>query len=177
MRTVVLYAGMSLDGFIADRDGGVGWMGGQDENADGQAAYSAFIKDVDTVVMGWNTYHQVTGELSPGAWPYGGMTTYVITHRGGTSTEAVKFTAESPCALVRRLKRKKGKTIWICGGADVVRQVMGDDLIDRFQISVIPTILGGGTRLFSTLEQERKLRLLETRSGSGIVELLYERRA
>ena len=56
------------------------------------------------------------------------------------------------------------------------QQLMRADLIDRFQISSIPTILGGGVRLFGNLEQERELRLLETRSDNGIVELIYEQR-
>ena len=30
MRRIVLYLGMSLDGFVADRAGGVDWMEGQD---------------------------------------------------------------------------------------------------------------------------------------------------
>ena len=176
MRKVVLYIGMSLDGYIAGTDGNVDWMSGQEENADTQDTYSEFIKEVDTVIMGWNTYHQVTTELSPDVWPYEGMTTYVVTHRGGESAEKIKFTEESPCELVHRLKQKEGKTIWICGGADIAQQLMRADLIDRFQISIIPTILGGGVRLFGNLEQERELRLLETQSDNGIVELIYEQR-
>lgn len=117
MRKVVLYIGMSLDGFIAGPDGGVDWMSRQEENADAQDAYSAFIKTVDTVIMGGNTYRQVATELSPGVWPYREMTTYVVTRRGSSSTGEIRFTAESPCALVRRLRQDEGKSIWICGGA------------------------------------------------------------
>ena len=84
MRTVVLYIGMSLDGFIAGPDGNVDWMGGgQDGAAESGDAYSRFLRDVDTVVMGWNTYHQITAELSPGVWPYEGLTAYVVTHGEG----------------------------------------------------------------------------------------------
>jgi len=176
MRKVVLYIGMSLDGYIAGPDGNVDWMSGQDGVEETTDTYSEFIKEVDTVVMGWNTYHQITTELSPGVWPYEGMTTYVVTHRGGEPAEKIKFTDESLCELVRRLKQKEGKTIWICGGANIVWQLMEADMIDRFQISIIPTIWGGGVRLFGDLEQERKLQLIQTRNENGIVELIYERR-
>lgn len=58
MRKTILYIAMSLDGYIADENGGVDWLAGQgagEENAD---TYSEFIKRIDTVVMGWNTYAQ-----------------------------------------------------------------------------------------------------------------------
>lgn len=59
---------MSLDGYIADSKGGVDWLNGQgndDENID---TYSEFTKTIDTILMGWNTYHQIVTELSPEEW-------------------------------------------------------------------------------------------------------------
>ena len=53
---------------------------------------------------------------------------------------------------------------------------MEEDLIDRYHISVIPTILGSGIRLFGALEEARRLRLLNTQASDGIVELIYRRR-
>ncbi len=53
---------------------------------------------------------------------------------------------------------------------------MKADLIDRYYISVIPTILGEGIRLFGEMEKERKLSLVGTQNYNGIVELIYERR-
>ena len=51
MRNVVLYTAMSLDGYLADRDGGVGWLSGQDPNAEDPDTYASFIRDVDTVLI------------------------------------------------------------------------------------------------------------------------------
>lgn len=65
MRKVSLYIAMSLDGYIADRNGSVDWLNGQDGDTENIDTYSTFIKDMDTVIMGWNTYHQITTELSP----------------------------------------------------------------------------------------------------------------
>ena len=67
MREVVLFIAMSLDGYIADEQGGVEWLRGQDPGAADPDSYADFIRDVDTVVMGWNTYHQIMTELSPEA--------------------------------------------------------------------------------------------------------------
>lgn len=68
MKKISLFIAMSLDGYIADSKGSVDWLarqGNEDENVD---AYSEFVKDIDTVIMGWNTYHQIVTELSPKEW-------------------------------------------------------------------------------------------------------------
>ena len=80
MRKVVLFIAMSLDGYIADSEGGVGWLKGQDEDEGDGDVYTSFLRDVDTVIMGWNTYHQVVTELSPSEWVYAGLTSCIITH-------------------------------------------------------------------------------------------------
>lgn len=177
MRKVVLFIAMSLDGCIADENGKVDWLTGQDPDGEMLDTYSQFVQGVDTVLMGWNTYHQVVTELSPDAWPYEGLHTYVFTHRPQASGEEVSFTEEPPCALVRRLKEEPGRDIWICGGADIVNQLMKEDLIDRYHISLIPTILGGGKKLFASRPGAIPLKLLNTQSYNGITDLIYERRS
>ena len=57
MRRVVLFIAMSLDGYIADETGGVEWLTGQGEDAESADSYGTFEKSVDTVIMGWRTYH------------------------------------------------------------------------------------------------------------------------
>ena len=81
MRKTILYIAMSLDGYIADKNGSVDWLTGQGTDEENVDTYSEFVKDIDTVVMGWNTYAQVITELSPGKWPYENLTSYIITHR------------------------------------------------------------------------------------------------
>lgn len=177
MRKVVLFIAMSLDGYIADQDGKVDWLGGQDANEETFDSYGAFIKDVDTVIMGWNTYHQIVTELSPSEWVYAGLTSHVITHRELPSTEEILFTQSSPCDLVEALRELPGKKIWICGGANIIQQLVKADLIDEYYISVIPTLLGSGTRLFEAGANKLPLKLEDTRNYNGIVDLIYTRRA
>ena len=176
MRKVTLFIAMSLDGYIADKDGGVDWLNGQEEDGENMDTYSEFIKTIDTIIIGWNTYHQLTSELSPEEWVYPEQVSFVITHREIPSTERIRFTSESPCDLVKRLREEEGNGIWICGGASIVRQLMETDLIDTLHISVIPTLLGDGVRLFGPLEKEQKLRLVKTQSYNGITDLVYEKR-
>lgn len=176
MRTVTLYIAMSLDGYIADQEGRVDWLMGQEPGQDDMVSYTEFIKEIDTVMMGWTTYHQIVTELSPDAWAYRGMDTYVMTHREMPEQEEIRFTGEDICSLLRRLKQEDGYGIWICGGASIVQPLIAADLIDRYHISVIPTILGDGIKLFGTVKEEIKLRCVDTRTYNGITDLVYERR-
>lgn len=176
MRKTILFIAMSLDGYIADEAGSVDWLSGQSAEEEGGDSYAEFIKGIDTVIMGWNTYHQVTTELSPDLWPYEGMLTYVLTHRKAEHPEAVSFTEEAPEKLLERLRAEEGKDIWICGGAKTAQALIRAKQIDRYFISVIPTILGGGIRLFEESGEEQKLRLVRTYSYNGITDLVYERR-
>lgn len=109
MRKVTLYIAVSLDGYIADNRGKVDWLNGQDRETENIDTYSAFIQDIDTVVMGWKTYHQVATELSPDEWVYATLTSYIITHRACPSTETLKFVQEDPCEAVRRLPDRTRK--------------------------------------------------------------------
>ena len=175
-RKTVLFIAMSLDGYIADVNGGVDWLSGQGNEEENRDTYSEFIRDVDTVIMGWNTYEQIVTELSPDEWVYQDLTTYVVTHRVCDSSEQIWFTGENPADLLKRLKGQTGKKIWICGGANLILQLEKEDLIDEYDISIIPTLLGNGIRLFENEGKERKLRLRQAQTYNGITELIYERR-
>ena len=74
---------------------------------------------------------------------------------------------------MRRLKRQPGKSIWICGGANIIQPLIRENLIDEYDISIIPTLLGSGIRLFGESDRELRLHLLQERSSNGITELLY----
>lgn len=176
MKKVVLFIAMSLDGYIADSKGGVDWLNGQGNDEEDIDTYSEFIKTIDTILMGWNTYHQIVTELSPNEWVYNGATTYVITHKEHISSEKIRFVNTDPVGLVKRLKGEDGKDVWICGGADLVQQFVNEDLIDRYHITVVPVLLGSGIRLFENGKDKIYLRLLDTQSYNGMTELIYERR-
>lgn len=110
--------------------------------------YYEFVRDIDTVIMGWNTYHQIVTELSPDEWIYKDMLSIVMTHRDILPGENIRFVNGDICELVLSLKNSEGGGIWICGGAGVIGPLVRSNLIDRYHISVIPVILGDGIRLF-----------------------------
>lgn len=176
MRKVKLFIAMSVDGYIADKNGGVAFLQGHEGCLENESTYSEFIKNIDTVLMGWNTYNQIITELSPDNWVYDNLLTYVFTHREQQDSDKIIFTSDNLEELIKKLKGVEGKDIWICGGADLVQQAISSDVIDEYLISIIPTILGNGIKLFSQNDAEHKLKLINTITNNGIVELNYIRR-
>ena len=110
MRSVILYIAMSLDGYIADREGGVEWLAGQEPGQDMPDSYSTLLERIDTVLLGWNTYHQLTTQLSPEQWPYEGLDCYVFTHRSLPPKEGITFADADFGKLIKdyiRITRQK----------------------------------------------------------------------
>lgn len=176
VRKIILYIAMSVDGYIARNDGNVSWLTGHNPSLDNDNSYQNFIKDIDTVIMGWNTYYQVKTELSPDSWVYEDLTTYVFTHNLNNDEEKIKFINGDICCFLDKLKREEGKDIWICGGANLIGQLINNNCIDQYYLTIIPTILGNGIRLFEGINDTIKLKLVKTINYNGITDLIYERR-
>ncbi|WP_059005282.1 dihydrofolate reductase family protein [Bittarella massiliensis (ex Durand et al. 2017)] len=173
-RRAVLYTGMRLDGSIADRAGGAGWMAGDGSQPGCEGSDPDFYRGVGAVVMGGHTCHQIAEELSPGRWPYPEKERFVLTRRPPAERGEATSVDGLPERLIER-RRRKGD-IWVCGGAELARRLAVADGIDRYHLSVLPSMLGEGLSLFGGLGVERPLRLVSAKRYNGIVDLVYERR-
>ena len=71
MRKVILYIAVSLDGYIADSEGSVEWISGQDKNVEMEDTFTPFFSGVDTVIMGKRTYDQIVTDFLPTNGPTG----------------------------------------------------------------------------------------------------------
>lgn len=175
MGRIVLYLAMSVDGYIADERGGVSWLVGDGSEPDAPGSYPGFLNTVDAIVMGWTTYHQLVTELSPGSWPYEDRPCYVVTHRQREARGNISFWNGELTVLVDKLKAEHEGAVWICGGASVAGQLLRGGRIDKLWLSIIPTVLGRGVRLFPELPRELPLKLVGTEHWNGIVDLVYEK--
>ena len=175
MRRVILYIAISLDGYIADLNGGVSWLDSGADAENTEDGYEAFLQKIDTVVMGYNTYRQVAEELSPGKWVYSGMMSYVLTHRKMDDLPEIRFVHQNVGRLLQRLKQQEGRDIWLCGGANVVGQCLEQDLIDELHITMIPILLGRGIPLFCTLDRSIHLKLISVKKNGNLLECIYRR--
>ncbi|MEJ0072646.1 MAG: dihydrofolate reductase family protein [Candidatus Saccharibacteria bacterium] len=72
------------------------------------------------------------------------------------------------------LKQREGKNILV-GSPSLIVQLTNLGLIDEYQLSVHPTILGSGLPLFKDISERVDLKLLSTKTfGNGAVLLCYE---
>ena len=171
MGKTVLYLGISLDGYLADRQGGVGWLEGQRPSGS-DYGYQDFYSRVGLVVMGYNTYRQVKEELSPGAWPYDGVLCLVCTHRP-LQDPGVETVSGPPEQWLPAWKERVQGDVWICGGASLAGQLMEQGLIDEYALTVCPVLLGEGIPLFGPGRPTALLDLAECRTENGMVLLRY----
>ncbi|AHM58187.1 hypothetical protein EAL2_808p06840 (plasmid) [Peptoclostridium acidaminophilum DSM 3953] len=170
-RKVILYIAQSLDGFIADENGGIDWLAAVELPGE-DYGYSDFINNVDTVIMGRRTYETV---LSFGIeFPHKDIECYVMSTTLEGFNPDVEFFNGDIGDLIRMLELEDGKDIFIDGGSEVVRELRERDLIDEYIISIVPILLGKGTRLFKESSNRRNLRLLESKAfESGLVQVRY----
>lgn len=172
-RDIILYIAASLDGYIAKSDGSVDWLLGESSNPNVDTGYNEFYSSIDTVVMGRTTYEQVINELSPDVWVYEGKKCFVATSIKRPSNEKAEFVSEDIVKFVKGLKNHNGKDIWIVGGGKLIAPFIKNNLVDKYIITIIPTVLGGGIPLFPGENPEIKLKLIETRTIDGMVQITY----
>ncbi|MBP1908515.1 dihydrofolate reductase family protein [Methanolobus bombayensis] len=167
MRKVILLITCSLDGFIASEDGNVDWLVG-DEEYD----FDTFLAAIDTLLMGYNTYHQVIGF---GDWPYEDKECYVFTKQHLTSEDSNVIFSDRPVKTTESLIQEDGKAIWVVGGASIISLLLNSGLINELRIVIQPIILGKGIPLFKDIKDNIKLDLSSSHEyESGIVELVYQ---
>ena len=171
MRKVQLYIARSLDGFIADRDGGIAWL--EPYQVEGEDhGYRAFLAEVGAIAMGARTYEI---ELGWDRWPYEDRPTFVFTHGSHhVPPEAdVRFLSGPVADALPVLDRATARNVFLVGGADLVRQFLEVGALDELHLFVAPVLLGDGIPLFPSAPP-REARLLGTQLYStGIAGMQY----
>lgn len=172
-RKLVLYIAMSLDGYIAKPNDDIGFLSIVEQEGQ-DYGYEDFIKTVDAVIVGRKTYEKV---ISMGFdFPHADKDAYIITRTARPNIGSVKFYTDDLKSLVYELKSKEGKNIYCDGGAEIVNALLKDELIDEFVISIIPILVGTGTKLFKDGSPEQKLELVSVKSfEKGLTQLHYKR--
>jgi dihydrofolate reductase len=173
MRKVILYIATSLDGYIAQPNDDLGFLSIVEQEGQ-DYGYADFVKTVDTAIVGRKTYDKV---ISMGVdFPHADKDTYIITRTPRPNIGNVKFYTGDLKTLVDELKSKNGKNIFCDGGAETVNELLKSDLIDEFIISVIPILVGNGTKLFKDGRPEQKLEFVSVKSfEKGLTQLHYKR--
>jgi dihydrofolate reductase len=175
---VTIHMVSSLDGIIAKKDNSVSWFetsdyyekGVTEENAEG------FLKTISCYVMGSRTYEHALELSKSYGWVYGDVPTIVLTHRKlPIDRQNIETYSGDLNKLVNERLKPNYKNVWLVGGAMLAKDFIRLKLADEIRLSVMPIILGDGTRFFDHIGQEQALHLKEvTAYKSGMVELWYE---
>jgi dihydrofolate reductase len=174
-RKVILGFGISLDGYIARRNGAMDFLVLDKE---GEALMADFFAKIDTTIMGRKTAAATAEIRKSGEIPeMPGISNYVFSRRWKPGKrDGFEVVTGSLTAFVKKLKRRPGKDIYLGGGGQLCRSFLQEDLIDELFIGVCPILLGDGIPGFPGKFPQRDFRLTECKSYSnGSVGLRYER--
>lgn len=171
MRRVVLGLGISLDGYIARLNGAVDFLFMPKDYSMGP-----FFATIDTALMGRKTL-EAGLKMSGGSLPSYGMTLYVFSHsQPPGAQDGFTYVNESPAAFVSKLRKRRGKDIWLMGGGELARDFLKADLVDELYLGMVPVLLGEGIPLFPSGFPQRNFALVENKTFSkGMIALKYKR--
>lgn len=176
-RKIIVYIATSADGFIARGDGSVDWL--DRPSPKGNYGMDAFYQSIDTILWGRKTYETAIGFQEKGMSGSAFDTrvkNYVFTRTllQTLAPAGVEFVSEPIKRFATRLRKKKGKDIWMMGGAGIIASFLDEGEIDEFMIHVIPTFIGEGIPLVASGRRTVPLKLISsTKFSDGVVKLHY----
>lgn len=176
MRKLSLFIATSLDGYIAKPNDDLSFLKLVEKEGE-DYGYAAFTADIDTLIIGRKTYDYVVKEIGASHYDNGERDVYVLTRNPKPPVGKTIFFSGNIAELVQQLKAKPGKNIYCDGGAEVINELLKHDLIDEYTISIIPVLLGIGTRLFKDGRPEQMLDFISAKTfETGLVQLYFKRR-
>ncbi|MDR3713070.1 MAG: dihydrofolate reductase family protein [Puia sp.] len=187
MRKLVLFMHLSLDGFAADTDSGLSWISYDSE----LQQYAEGI----VATVGSPVYGRVTYELMAGYWPAvldnPGESEHSKAHaRWVDKATKIVFSKTMKKAAwnntivindniaeeINKLKGQAGKDLVIFGSPGLAHSFMELDLIDEYQLTINPVLLGRGIPAYQHIKNKTNLKLVKaTPLKSGVIGLHYAR--
>jgi dihydrofolate reductase len=183
MSKVIYSMGVSLDGYIAGRDGEIDWSAPDEEL---HRFHNQQTRELGLHLCGRGLYDEMLfweeadhRSLGPEYVEFAEIWKALPKLVFSTTLETVEGNAtlatDDLADEVAKLKQQPGKDVSV-GGAGLASSLIKLDLIDEYRLFVSPVVLGGGTRYFPPLENRIHLELIETRTfGSRVVYVRYQR--
>lgn len=172
MGNVVMYASVSVDGFIADENDQPGpvfeWMVSGDVPLDesgvvkvSQTSYDhtrAYWDQIGATIAGRHVFDLTDGW--DGAPPGGVDHVVVVTHRPapeGWDPAAPFHFVEGVEAAVAKAQELAGDRLVEVAAGDVGGQALAAGLVDEVRMDVAPVVLGSGKRFFGSVDAQHLL--------------------
>jgi dihydrofolate reductase len=172
---------VSLDGFIEDSEGSLGWSVPSEEL---HRFWNEYAATVEGFVMGRGLYDAMVPFWPEAAADPSGDEIMDEFARIWMSRRRYVFSrsldhAQGGCELVRedlldwagRLRRE-GRGLWSVGGAGLASQLLAAGLLDQLRLTYVPVVLGSGKPVFADDPGQQNLREVESRTFPGDVRML-----
>ncbi len=187
MTKLMVFNNVSLDGYFVDANGDMSWAHNIDPefNAFAQENARSGLGGGGTLLFGRKTY-----DLMVRYWPTQAakQNDPVIAEAMNNMSKVVfSRTMDKPSwnntrlikhdisAEVRKMKKESGSGMVIMGSGEIISQFAQENLIDEYQIVVVPIILGKGRTMFDGIKNKLNLKLTKSRTfKNGNVFLCYE---
>ena len=159
-----VFIATSLDGFIADKNGGIDWLYSVPNPDNDDMGYVEFNTRIDALVMGRITFETVIGFDVD--WPYD-KPVFVLSNKLKEIPESHKGKAflikGTITEILDQIHDKGFNRLYIDGGT-TIRNFLKADLIDEMVLTTIPILIGGGFSLFSELPNQLNFELIGTKT-------------
>ncbi len=156
MGKVILGVTMSLDGFIADRNGDVSRLYPDLNELRKTELLQESIRATGAVVMGRHAYDMAEGDFTGYEFQ---VPIFVLTHhvpektaKGENEKLSFTFVTDGLASAIEKAKAAAGdKNVTVIGSADTAQQCINSGLFDVLEIGLVPVLLGNGLRVFDHL--------------------------
>lgn len=159
-----VFIATSLDGYIADKNGGIDWLNSVPNPENEDMGYIDFMSNIDALIMGRNTFETVLGFDMD--WPYT-KPVFILSNRLKQIPEHLKnkvFLVNGSLTDVLDYIHSKGFYQLYIDGGTTIQSFLKAGLIDDIILTRIPILLGGGISLFSERHKAIKLDLIGTKT-------------
>jgi dihydrofolate reductase len=156
-----VYIAASIDGYIATSDGGVDWLHEVPNPDNDDFGYSEFVKNIDALVMGRNTFEKV---LTFGEWAYQKKVFVLsssLTQIPAGLEEKVEILCGSLSEVLSEIETQGFRNLYIDGGK-LIQSFLSEDRIDELIVTRIPVLLGSGISLFGELGAPLRFKHIDT---------------
>ena len=169
---VVASLAVSLDGYIAEADGSVGFL---EKYPIEDYDFDSFVDSVGALIMGSTSYVQAV----EWGWMWGDRPTMVLTTRTDLPVPDgadIRFAAIPTEVAIRAFSAETPTRLGVFGGGKVVTDGLFGRAINTLDITLMPEALGGGIPLFADA-YDGPMRLVESVPyPNGAFRLVYDTR-
>ncbi len=170
MGKVVVFIGMTLDGFIAGPHDEFDWLQPY-ESVD--YGYKGFIEHVGLIICGKRTYDLMKKHGWGDSFERPAI---ILSNEESMTSQNSNVTSMKGDMghIINEAKTRTNQDIWIMGGAAVVQEAIKSRVVDELVLGIVPLLLGGGISLFGSMNIKKQLTLQKVKQfDKGLVQLTY----